>query len=443
MTAPPGTDRPRPAARTKARPLRRRLLTSALLVVVVAVVTLAVPLAALGVHQVHADFRTRLQSQADTVAVALGEQVEDQDGLDPGRLAALVPGRQVRAGYGSRTFTAGPAIGGGTATASATAEHGAHVTVVASIHDESERILAVLATVTLLVAASAAVAIGLALLLAGRLTRPMTALVDEADRLGEGQFDLDPPHFGIPEADRIGVVLARSGHRIGELVDRQRQFARDAAHQLRTPLTAIGLRLEEIATADVPGEIRDDAESALAQVDRLATVVTVLLSRARGDGSRARPVDVAELFDELARHWGPLTDRVGRQLVVETGPGPLLGLANRDHLAQAIAVLIENAGRHGTGTIRLAAAQLGDDLRIEVTDDGPGVAPDRIPTLFTRSDGEGGGAEQGSGIGLFLARALVEADGGKITLLPSTPTTFSIRLPTVTSPHRHPAVTDR
>jgi signal transduction histidine kinase len=410
--------------------MRRRLLTAVLVIVVVAVVTLAVPLAALGVHQVRADFRTRLRSQADTVAVALGEQLEDHATVDPERLADLVPGRQVRVNYGARAFAAGARIGGGTATASASAEHGARVTIVASVHDEYERILFVLGVVALLVAGSAAVAIGLALLLAGRLVRPMTALVDEADRLGEGEFDLDPPQFGIPEADRIGLVLARSGHRIGELVDRQRQFARDAAHQLRTPLTAIGLRLEEIAGADVPAEVRDDAESALAQVDRLATVVTVLLSRARGDASRPRPVDVAELFDELARHWGPLTDREGRHLVVETGPGPLVGLANRDHLMQALAVLVENAVRHGTGTIRLAATRAGDDLRIDVADEGPGVPVERAAKLFTRSGAEVDG--HGSGIGLFLARALVEADGGKIALLGSAPTMFSISLPTVT-----------
>ncbi|MGF7235325.1 MAG: sensor histidine kinase [Frankia sp.] len=420
---------------SRVRPLRGRLLASALAVVVVAVVTLAVPLAALGVHQVRDDFRTRLQSQANAVAVALGEQLEDSHTADPARLARLVPGRQVRAGYGSRTFVAGATISGGRSAASATAEHGARVTVVAAVHDEDERILAVLVVVALLVAGSAAVAIGLSLLLAGRLVRPLTALVGEADKLGRGEFELTPPRFGIPEADRIGVVLARSGRRIGELVDRQRQFARDAAHQLRTPLTAIGLRLEEIAGADVPPDVRDDAESALAQVDRLATVVTVLLSRAQGDASRPRPVDLVELFDELARHWGPITDREGRQLVVDIGPGPLVGLANRDHLMQALAVLAENAVRHGGGTIHLAAVRLGDDVRIDVTDDGPGVPSARVLTLFTRSGGSGGGREgdHGSGIGLFLARALIDADGGKIALLGSGPTTFSITLPAVTT----------
>jgi signal transduction histidine kinase len=417
--------------------MRRRLLGSTLAVVVVAVVTLAAPLAALGVHQVRTDFRLRLGAQAAAVAVALGEQLEDGADVDPAGLARLVPGRQIRAGYGSLSFVGGPPIAGGTASASATAEHGVRVTIVASVHEEYERIFEVLVVVALLVAGSAAVAIGLALLLANRLTRPLTALVAEADRLGEGEFDLNPPQFGIPEADRIGVVLARSGRRIGELVDRQRQFARDAAHQLRTPLTAIGLRLEEIAGADVPGEVRDDAESALAQVDRLAAVVTVLLSRARGDAARPRPVDVADLFDELARHWGPLTDRDGRQLIVATGPDPLLGLANRDHLSQALSVLVENAVRHGGGSIRLAAARDGDDLRIDVSDEGPGVPADRVATLFTRSDGDGDG--DGSGIGLFLARALVEADGGKIALVTPRPPLFSVILPAVTAPGPSPA----
>ncbi|MCM3882359.1 ATP-binding protein [Frankia sp. R82] len=413
--------------------MQRRLLASTLAVVAAAVLTLAAPLAVLGVHQVHTSFRDRLRAQAGAVAIAVGEQLEDHEPVDPDRLARLVPDRQVHASVGGRTYTAGPHPVGATTSASASAEHGVTVTVSSSDHDEHERALMVLGVVTLLVAASAVVAVVAALLLAAQLTRPLTALVRAADQLGAGNFDLDPRPLGLPEADRVAAVLAHSGRRIGELVDRQRQFARDAAHQLRTPLTAIGLRLEGIASADVPAETRRDAESALAQVDRLATVVTVLLARARGDAARPRPVDLADLFDELARHWGPLADRAGRTLVIESAP--LVGLANRDHLAQALSVLLENSLRHGAGTIRLTVVAQDEDALISLSDEGPGIPADRVATLFTRTPGG-----EGNGIGLFLARALVEADGGEIRMATAQPPLFTVTIPAL-APDGAPAVT--
>ncbi len=412
--------------------MRRRLLVSTLAVVVVAVVALAVPLAVLAARQVHTDFAVRLQQQADGVAVAVGERLEDHEPIAPSRLAALAPGRRVTVvARGGLSYVAGPDLDGDTKQATAAAETGT-VTVTASAHDEDERVSAVIAVVGMLVAISAFVAVGMTLVQANRLAAPMIALARQARMLGEGHFDTEAGQFGLPEADDVSRVLAGSGRRIGELVDRQRQFARDAAHQLRSPLTAIGLRLEEIATADVPEQVRDDAESALAQVDRLATVVTVLLARARGDASRPRPVQVGELLDELDRRWGPIADRRGRALVImrptrsaaattTTSGKPasgstalvglvgLVGLANRDHLGQALAVLLENAVRHGAGTIRIRTVQDGTDVRIEVGDEGAGIPEERVPSLFIRGLGAARQDAEGAGIGLFLARALVEA----------------------------------
>ncbi|WP_163553990.1 sensor histidine kinase [Candidatus Frankia alpina] len=436
--------------------MRRRLLVSTLAVVVVAVVALAVPLAVLAARQVHTDFAVRLQQQADGVAVAVGERLEDHEPIAPSRLAALAPGRRVTVvARGGLSYVAGPDLDGDTKQATAAAET-VTVTVTASTHDEDERVSAVIAVVGMLVAISAFVAVGMTLVQANRLAAPMIALARQARMLGEGHFDTEAGQFGLPEADDVSRVLAGSGRRIGELVDRQRQFARDAAHQLRSPLTAIGLRLEEIATADVPEQVRDDAESALAQVDRLATVVTVLLARARGDASRPRPVQVGELLDELDRHWGPIADRRGRALVIMRPAGSaaattttsgkpasgstalvgLVGLANRDHLGQALAVLLENAVRHGAGTIRIRTVQDGTDVRIEVGDEGAGIPEERVPSLFIRGLGAARQDAEGAGIGLFLARALVEADGGRLELTRRSPPVFAVSIPAVSAPVR-------
>src|SRR5690606_34813445 len=99
-----------------------------------------------------------------------------------------------------------------------------------------------------------AVGLGLTVLAAGfgyviarRLSRPFGELAVAAERLGSGRFDVDPPHYKIPEAEAIGDALRGSSERLAELVRREREFAANASHQLRTPITALRLELEDLS----------------------------------------------------------------------------------------------------------------------------------------------------------------------------------------------------
>ena len=230
-------------------------------------------------------------------------------------------------------------------------------------------------------------------------------------------------------------MLDRSADRLRELLRRQRDFASDASHQLRTPLTALSIRLEEIALAEDPTTVRAEVDAALAQVERLTTVVDSLLARARDNRSAmVAPVDVATLLREQAREWRPAYRRAGRTLNV-TVPPRLLAAATAGGLGQAVASLLENALTHGAGTVAVRARESGEYAVVEVSDEGPGVAEALVPHVFRRSVSGG----SGTGLGLALARALVEADGGRLELVRPRPPVFAVFLPAVTAPVESPA----
>jgi len=100
------------------------------------------------------------------------------------------------------------------------------------------------------------------------LTKPLSELAERADALGRGDFAPTAVDSGIPEIDGVSHVLERSGQQLAVMIEHQRDFASDAAHQLRTPLTGIGLRLDEMSRIG-NAAVQQEAEDALTQVDRL------------------------------------------------------------------------------------------------------------------------------------------------------------------------------
>ena len=130
-----------------------------------------------------------------------------------------------------------------------------------------------------------ALAIGVGVLVATRqahkLSQPMTELALRAERLGAGESRIQPLQSGIAEVDRVSDVLARSAQTLTKSLASERDFASDASHQLRTPLTALLMRLEEIAVTDDLEVVQEEANIAIAQVERLTRVVDDLMARTR------------------------------------------------------------------------------------------------------------------------------------------------------------------
>jgi signal transduction histidine kinase len=272
-----------------------------------------------------------------------------------------------------------------------------------------------------LVAMGGAVALGV---LAGRsLVTGVATLEERAEKLGSGHTRSPLRPTGVSEIDRVGELLERSAERVDRLLAAERQFASDASHQLRTPLTALSMRLEEILQADDPATVREEARSALAQVERLATVVEHLLDSVRDSRLRAGPVPLDEVVLQQVVEWEPAFHAAGRA-VRASGTRGLIALATPNGLSQVLATLIENSLVHGAGTVTVSTRSTGISLVVEVTDEGPGVPAELGARIFERSVS----GRRGTGLGLAVARELAEADGGRLELVQQAPAVFALFL---------------
>src|SRR6185437_13688149 len=283
------------------------------------------------------------------------------------------------------------------------------------------------------------VAVVLALLQARRLARPLQELARAADRLGSGAARPLGRRYGIQELDRVAEGLDGSAQRITDLLSAERDFAVDASHQLRTPLTALSMRLEEmIAAADYPDVVREEGAAALAQTERLTDVVSQLLGQAgRSIAGAPSLASVDEIVAQQVVEWEPAFRRVNRKLEV-TGDKGLYAYATPGGASQVIATLLDNALVHGAGAVTIRTSKTRRSVVVEVRGEGSGVPPELVPRIFERSVS---GSPGGTGLGLALARTVAAADGGQVVLVRPRPAVFALFLPHGTAdPPSEPAV---
>lgn len=264
----------------------------------------------------------------------------------------------------------------------------------------------------------------LALLLARRLSEPLVDLAKTAESLGGGDLRPRARRYGVAELDQVADVLDDSAVRISRMLAAERHFASNASHQLRTPLTALSMRIEEMAAAGDLSEVKAEAEMALAQIERLTGVVEDLLRGSRAGSASTVLVSVDAAIKQQVDEWRPPFVHVGRRVVISGRPG-LVAVATPGRIAQSVAVLLENALVHGAGTVQVTTRAIGGKVIIEVADEGAGVPAEIAPRIFERRVS----GREGTGLGLALARQLVEADGGRMELTGQRPATFSIFLP--------------
>ena len=408
--------------------MRRRVLVSILLVIAATVLTLGVPLSIVSWRVVDDLMRSDLSSRLESISASIANQSGSSE-IDLGQLAAAVPtggrldirmaGRidqSIGTSQTDQVYSEQLAIaGGGTLRLS-----------VPESYLRAEQWTA-LALVGLAVLLSVVVGTGVAVLTAGRLVTPLTDVARRAARLGSGDFRTFQRRYGIVELDRVADVLDSSAQDIAELIARERDLAGDISHQLRTRLTGLRLRLEELSEHPDP-EVVEEVEEALEQTDRLVTVVDDLLANARSE--RAAGASEVVLGDELAEieaEWGPRLQADGRTLTVRC-PRETMVHATPGRLREAIGVLVENSLRHGAGavglTVRSTARGSGAMVVLEVSDEGAGVPDGLVAHIFDR----GVSTASSTGIGLGLARAFIEADGGRLELRRASPPIFAIFL---------------
>ncbi len=292
------------------------------------------------------------------------------------------------------------------------------VVVVSSSADTDEQpgLYARIAIVAVFALAAAAL---LAWVQARQLARPLERLARIAGRVGDGDFSAPPESSGIAEIDDIARSLRLSANRVDRMLAAERGFTADATHQLRTGLTGLAIRLELLERHEDEA-VANEARAVLEQTHELNAALDELLAVARtGSTGERSTVDLVELVDHHVDDWRGRFEKRRRQIVVTTAP-TVPANATPGLVGQIVDVLVDNALRHGGGTLAI----LVQGTSITVEDDGPGIPPPKVTTLFERPADH----HAAHGRGLALARRLAESDGGRLELLGAKPAAFRLTL---------------
>lgn len=409
--------------------MRRRVVQTTIVAVAVAVLLLGVPLAVAGVLLVNAQATSSAQDRADTLARGLERREDPDAAVDADTLRPYAEeGRQWAARVVVTTPNGADVEVGDDAPVGAVGESSFATGSRVLVEVPRDAVVGAASQVVLLVVAASVVAlaagIAVALVQARRLTQPLVVLAESAERLGAGQLRAPPPASGVPEVDQVAREIARSSQEMAGRLAAERQFASDVSHQLRTPLAALSLRLEEIVATTDPIEAAAEAGVALGQVERLVSVVDDLLGRSRrGDASANPQTSLNDVLTQQELEWTPAFAAAGRQLSVRV-PAELRVAARPGPIAQALATLLENSLVHGGGRTTVSARGSGPSVVLEVSDEGEGVPQQLGSRIFERNVS----SVHSTGLGLALARDLVAAEGGRLELLKHRPPVFAVFL---------------
>ncbi|MFJ9691684.1 ATP-binding protein [Kitasatospora sp. NPDC101183] len=510
----------------------RRLIVSYVLLVGVALAAFTVPVAFTLTAQLRGDTEESVRREATTMALLLGDgnggssgngrSGGDGDGDAAARQALArvarayadeTPGRvEVVAADGSAvpplaSVTRGSGDGDAALTRAlregrSTADWGSRfvwgpelvVTVPAHARDDGERIVGAVriryATADLsdrlwriwgfravLAVGVLAVAAGLGAIVARLLTKPLRQLNDMASRFGDGDLTARSPVTGPQETRTLARTLNQGAERLDTLVASQRIFVADASHQLRTPLTALRLSLDNIADGVDDEFVREDVELATAEVVRMSRLVNGLLVLARAEAkvSVPEPVALRELVEERLGVWraaaaergvsvvlavaagavgsvgsvGSVAEEAaGEQLSVLAGPGGLEQVLDNvlsnalevspDGGRITVRITVRPGARPGVlpgvlPGVRPGVRPAGDgpegEVLLEVLDQGPGMSDAEKSRAFDRFwRGQGLTGRSGSGLGLAVVKQLVTDDGGTVALADAPGGGLSVRI---------------
>ena len=272
----------------------------------------------------------------------------------------------------------------------------------------------VLAGIAVIVLAAAAL-IGLSF--ARWIRRPLAGLEVAAAEAGAGDLSARAPvPDAPPELRRLALEFNDMVARVDGLVSVQKEFVADASHELRTPLTALRLRLENLERHVGDGG-RASLDAAETEVERLSGLVDELLALARADAGTA-PAEAVDLVGMAAARVDVWLATAGEVRVQLDAPGPVKARVGSDRAVQMIDNLVSNALRHapeGSVVTVSVARAAGGLVELRVADEGPGMTAEQKERAFDRF-WRGGSGAGGSGLGLSIARRLVEVDGGTIEL---------------------------
>lgn len=408
--------------------MRRRLLASMLLVATVAVAGFGIPLA-LSVRATYRDEALlSLSDEASRAAVVIPPSYARDNDIpelpDPAPDTDVglydTDGRRV---VGTGPATADPAVT--EALTGATGRQQGNDLVVAIPVSENEQVVGAIRTsqpgsvvawrtarTWLAMAALAAVILAATSLLAARrsrtLAQPLSQLRDDADVIGAGGEVPAREATGIDEIDEIHSAITDAATRLNETLVRERAFGADLAHQLRTPITSLRLRLETIQLNLGPDG--DQITAPLSDLDRLQQTIDDLLLLTRDTEPTREPHPLGTMLRQAHERWAPQITEHGRGLELDIERSLPWTDASPSAVRQILDVLLDNALKHGAGAVELAARRVGNGAVITISDHGTSVL-DATQAFVRRSDGAAG-----TGIGLALAKRLAEAEDVRLIL---------------------------
>jgi signal transduction histidine kinase len=280
------------------------------------------------------------------------------------------------------------------------------------------------------------------LALARRLAAPILQLTRVSERLAQGDLAERARPDGPAEIRQLGQAFNRMAERLQEMLARQQAFVGHAAHEFRSPLASLRLRLEMLQAPDAQDD-HDLAQRYLGQMERevehlkeLVDHLLVLVSLDEGQQPPRVALDLAPLLYAVADEVGPLAWEAGLQVRVDVPPHlpPLWG--SPEQLRVVIRNLLDNAIKYTPtgGSVAIAAQAVDSEVQVQVRDTGIGIPAEALPRIFDRFyrvDAARSRRQGGAGLGLALVRAIVAAHGGRVevTSQPGTGSTFAVHLP--------------
>jgi len=411
----------------------RQLIVSYVLLVAIALAAFTVPVAFTLTAQLREDTEQSVQREAtsmawlltngDTVSRAALTRMSNRYAAETPGAVAVLPASATDGMKGRMTTVwDGGAL---TVTAPAVTEDGRTVGAVRIAYPTSDitrRLWKIWGFRAVLAVSVLAVAAGLGALVARRLTRPLRQLNDMAAKFRDGDLTARSPVTGPPETRTLARTLNQGAERLDTLIAAQRIFVADASHQLRTPLTALRLSLDNIADGADDYFVREDVEQATAEVVRMSRLVNDLLVLARAEAkvTAAEPLCLREVIGERLAVWRPAADERGVTIALRgSDDGRLLVLASPGHLDQVLDNVLSNALEVSPdgATITVRVESKGDEVVLDVLDEGPGMSDAEKSRAFDRFwRGQGLTGPSGSGLGLAVVKQLLADDGGTVTL---------------------------
>ena len=259
----------------------------------------------------------------------------------------------------------------------------------------------------------------IALVVAAAITRRIRRLSETAESIADGDLTARVEDYGGGEIAELAASFNTMADRVQGLVERQRDFAGDASHQLRTPLTALRLRMDRAAELmDEDDPAVDQVDAARDEIDRLQRLVDGLLTLARADGRKSSPgpVDVSAVARERIESWESLAAEQGIQITLNAPPVAVAFAAPSaaeqildNYLDNALEVVPDNS------QIIVTITQGANYVDLTVDDQGPGLSPEDRVRAFDRF-WRGRQDDTGSGLGLAVVSALAQASGGRVWL---------------------------